>query len=205
MEARDSQSESASLNELAHSAIEYLKVQLGASAPQSLDPGTVFPDSPLDGEGKTAIFPFECNHGASQDRRYFVVVGNTQPNYYPAYGLSIEEAFELHLGTRFMLVIGVAQRFPTADDDFDIQREARRVVDRIAPNIPIEDLELATSFDVDGRLHAVLRCQIAGRPVYVMAGETPPGFVEKVQLPPQVAYRMHIGHVLRNEPTPEDS
>lgn len=185
-------------------ALDYLKEQLRDDAPQSLGPGTVFAQSPLEGEGAVVVFPFESSHGAAPDPNYYVAVGASQANYYPAYGLNVQEAYELHLGTRFMLVMGVALRPPRPEDDFELEREARRVVDRVAPSAEIDKLELAASFDVEGQLHAVLRCTLAGKPVYVMAGEAPIGFSQKVHLPAPVAYRLHIGHVLRHEPLPTD-
>lgn len=185
-------------------ALEYLRDQLANDAPIALGKGKFFPNSPLEGEGFTVIFPFQSQRGAPADTNFYVAVGPSRNNYYPAYGLAMDEAYDLHLGTRFMLVMGIALRSPVPDDDFEIQREARRVVDRIAPQAVIDDLELAASFDVDGQFHAVLRCKMAGRPVYIFAGDAPIGFSEKMSLPPAVAYRMQLGRVLRHEAKPDD-
>lgn len=184
-------------------ALVYLRDQLASDAPAALGKGRLFPNSPLEGEGFTVIFPFQSQRGIPGDTNFYVAVGPAHNNYYPAYGLSMDEAYDLHLGTRFMLVMGIAQRGPAPDDDFEIQREARRVVERIAPQAVTDDLELAASFDVDGQFHAVLRCRMAGRLVYIFAGDAPIGFSEKTSLPPPVAYRMHLGHVLRHEANPE--
>ncbi|GMU35490.1 MAG: hypothetical protein HS101_01745 [Planctomycetia bacterium] len=185
-------------------ALEYLRDQLANDAPTALGKGKFFPNSPLEGEGFTVIFPFQSQRGAPADTNFYVAVGPSHNNYYPAYGLAMDEAYDLHLGTRFMLVMGIALRSPVPDDDFEIQREARRVVDRIAPQAVIDDLELAASFDVDGQFHAVLRCKMAGRPVYIFAGDAPIGFSEKISLSPAVAYRIQLGRVLRHEAKPDD-
>lgn len=185
-------------------ALDYLQTQLREDAPKELGRGTIFGLNPLDGEGPIVVFPFLSERGTSADRNYHVVVGMTEPNYYPAYGLDAEEAFCLHLGTRFMLVMQVAQRSRTPEDDFDPQREARLLVDRVAPGEPIEELTVAACFDVEGQLHAVLKCRIRGTDAYLMAGDAPHGFSTHTHLPPQVAYRIHLGRALRAEPRPKD-
>lgn len=204
MDAPPSPPNPKNLDAWASYALQYLKEQLREDAPRSLGPGSVFPNSPLDGEGAVVIFPFESKHGAAADPNYYVAVGASQANYYPAYGLSVQEAYELHLGTRFMLVMGVAQRPPRPEDEFELEREARRVVERVAPDATLADLELAASFDVEGQLHAVIKCHVAGKPVYIMAADAPMGFSLKTDLPAPVAYRLHIGHALRHEPEPRD-
>lgn len=194
-------------------ALFYLADQLGSAAPKTLLNPTLFPRSPLEGEGPTVLFDFTANLSGRDEQPYHVIVGKTQPNYYPAYGLSAEEAFDLHLGTRFMLVMGVAliKESPTeqSPDDspelaYDAAADARGIVDRIVPGAAIDDLTTAASFDVDGRIHTVLRCRVAGEPVYVMGRDAPPGFSKRIDLPAQVVYRLHLGHVLRHEPEPGD-
>lgn len=185
-------------------ALAYLREQLGERAPDVLGVGRIFDANPLEGEGPVAVFPFDLQHIGEGDRGHFVVIGRTEPNYYPAYGLDAEDIFHLHLGTRFMLVMQVAQRSPQPEDDFDPQREARAIVDRVAPQAKIEELSVAACFDVEGQLHAVLKCRIDGTDAYLMAGEAPRGFSTDVCLPPQVAYRIHLGRVLLAEPKPAD-
>ncbi len=184
-------------------ALEYLRQQLAEAAPGQLGPSAIFDRSPLEGEGATALFRFQTFRQKESREDCVVVVGRTAPNYYPDYGLNFDEAFELHLGTRFMLVMGVAQRSQPPSGEYDMQKDARLIVDKIAPGAAIDDLRLATAFDVDGRLHAVLRCRVAGQEVYIMAADAPHGFSRRADLPPQVAYRLHIGHVLRREPSPD--
>ncbi len=192
-------------------ALAYLSEAVRAAAPAQLENPVVFPRSPLEGEGATAAFEFTAERGGRGPERYYVFVGRTEPNYYPAYDLSVEEAFELHLGTRFMLVMGVAQVDGIesaavgagAAAKYNAMEDARRIVDRVAPGQAISDLSVAATFDVDGKRHAVLRCRIGGEPVYVFGRDGPHGFSRRVNLPPHAAYRMHIGHVLRREAEPE--
>lgn len=139
-----------------------------------------------------------------------MVVGETETNYYPAYDLDASQGFDLHLGTRFMLVMGVAQMDreqddPVSPDAYDAMEDAQRIVGKIAPDAEIENLKVAALFDVGGERHAVLRCHIGSEPVYVMARDAPPGFSRRVDLPPQIAYRLHIGNILRSEPAPRET
>ncbi len=183
--------------------MEYLAHELREAAPKTLGDATRFPHSPLDGEGAVVVFAFEAVRSDRDAKQFYVVVGRTEPNYYPAHELSPDEAFSLHLGTRFMLVMGIAQAEESMVAAYDPSRDARTIVDRISPNAPIEDARVAAAFDVDGQLHAVVSCRLAGRDVFVMAGDAPHGIHERTGLPPQVAYRLHIGQVLRNEPDPD--
>ncbi|MFQ5410729.1 MAG: hypothetical protein ACE5EC_00465 [Phycisphaerae bacterium] len=191
-------------------ALAYLQPHFRTAAPSTLSHATVFPNSPLEGEGATIVFEFFADRTGQGRERYFVVVGETEANYYPAYDLDRSEGLDLHLGTRFMLVMGVAQISQEQDDlvspnAYHAMEDARRIVDRIAPNAKIEDLLIAAMFDVAGARHAVLRCRIDGEPVYVMGCDAPPGFSRRVDLPPQVAYRLHLGRVLRSEPVPREA
>jgi len=184
-------------------ALDYLREQLREAAPTELGAATIFEHSPLEGEGPTVLFEFQAKRGASQPERYFAAVGQTEPNYYPAYGLDADEAYSLHLGTRFMLVMGVAQCEPPDGEKYDPMKDARAVVDRVAPSAPVEGLAVAACFDVGGLRHVVLRGKVAGQEVYIMAGDAPAGFSRHVELPPPVAYRLHLGTVLRSEPRPD--
>ncbi|MBX3396808.1 MAG: hypothetical protein KF841_15735 [Phycisphaerae bacterium] len=189
-------------------ALEYLREQLREDAPAALGAMTLFKRSPLEGEGQTVVFEFTAARGGPDVSRYAVVVGDTEPNYYPAEDLTAEELFELHLGTRFMLVLGVSM-VPhaeiQADDQYDMHRDARQIVARVAPDAVLSDLEPAATFRVGDELHAVLRCRLNGRPVYVMGRDAPLGFSTRTHLHPHVAYRLHLGHVLRREMNSDSS
>lgn len=180
-------------------ALSYLRGQLGKAAPDRVETAAVFERSPLAGEGAVAVFKFMADRSGHRPEAHYVVVGRTEPNFYPAYELDADEAFSLHLGTRFMLVMAVAQCGPEPGDDYDAEADARTIVERIAPGKPVDDVRVRACFDVDGGIHSVLSCTIAGEAVYVMARDAPPGFSRRIDLPPQVVYRLHLGWVLRGE------
>jgi hypothetical protein len=180
-------------------ALSYLRGQLGEAAPAALGAATLFTHCPLEGEGPVILFGFEADRGGGREP-YYVAVGRTEPNYYPAYGLDADDAYSLHLGTRFMLVMGVAQRPERAGDAYDAAGDARAIAVRVAGDRPVEDVRVAATFDVDGQLHSVLRARLAGEEVYIMGRDAPPGFSRRTDLPPQVVYRLHLGVVLRREP-----
>jgi hypothetical protein len=165
--------------------------------------GTVFPRSPLADEGAVVIFPFKAAKGGQRVESYFVAVGETEPNYYPAYELNPEQAFCLHLGTRFMLVMGVASVQVTPEDGYDPVRNAAEIVSRVLPESRIEAAQVAAMFDVNGEMHAVLRATLEDKEVYIMGRDAPWGFSDRTDLPAPVAYRLHLGHVLLVEPDPE--
>jgi len=189
-------------------ALAYLREQLGSDAPHTLGDPTVFTWSPLEGEGAAAVFAFSATRGTNQPTAYYVVAGETESNYYAAEDLTPEEAWELHLGTRFMLVLGVAQ-MPISgapeDPPYDMQGDAELIVRRVSDTASIDNVHLAAMFDVDGHKHAVLRARLSGKPVYIMARDAPHGFSTKTHLSPHFAYRLHIGHVLRREAKPDAS
>lgn len=190
-------------------AVAFVREHFGDSAPLTLGEHHLFPLSPLDGDGPTLVIRFDADRSGSGSQPYYVVVGQTEPNYYDGDKLSFEEAFSLHLGTRFMLVLGVAQvkneKETQGPDDkpYDVEKDARLIVDRVAPASPLTDVSLAALFDVGGERHAVIRARIADLEVYIMGRDAPFGFSLRTDLPAPLAYRLHIGGVLRTEPKPE--
>ncbi len=184
-------------------ALAYLAEAMRESAPSVLGNAAIFPSSPLEGEGAVAVFEFEAQRSSLDAKRFFVTVGQTEANYYPAYDLTSDEAFSLHLGTRFMLVLGIGQATATQLASVDAALAAKVVVNRVSPDLSVGDARVAAAFDVDGELHLIVSCRIGGRESYVMSGEAPPGIYERPTLPPQVVYRMHLGQVLRTEPDPD--
>lgn len=190
-------------------ALTYLREHFGDTTPSALNDHRLFPSSPLDGDGATVLFRFDADRAGDGPQPYYVAVGLTESNYYDGTAIDFEEAFSLHLGTRFMLVLGVAQ-IPDApeslgpdDQPYDLERDARLIVDRVAPDASLEKIELAALFDVAGERHAVIRALVAGAPVYIMGRDAPMGFSQRTDLPAPVAYRIHIGTVLQQEPNPE--
>ncbi len=185
-------------------AMAYLRAQWPNDAPSELETPTVFPRSPLEGEGAVVIYSFtSARAAAGGDPRMYVVVGATESNYYPNYGLPVDDAFSLHLGTRFMLVMGIGQHESDGGDSYDAEDDARRIVSRVSSTAPVEDVRIAAQFNVEGQIHAVLSARVAGRMVYIFGRDAPTGFVDRADLPAPVAYRLHLGRVLRAEPDPD--
>lgn len=185
-------------------ALAYLRAQWPNDAPATLEAPAVFSRSPLEGEGAVVIYPFtSARAAAGGDPRMHVVVGATEPNYYPSYGLSVDDAFSLHLGTRFMLVMGIGQHEADGGDPYDAEDDARRIVSRVSSTAPVEDVRIAAQFNVEGEIHSVLKARVAEREVYILGRDAPMGFVERADLPAPVAYRLHLGRVLRAEPDPD--
>ncbi len=182
----------------------YLVSQLGAHAPEQVGGEPYFDRSPLAGEGPLVVLPFRAGPGGTEAQDFFVVVGRTEPNYYPAWGLVAEEVAALHVGTRFMLSVGVRQANDRERSGYDPAADVRAIVDRVAPREPIEGLTVAAMFFAADERHAVCRCRVGGEEVYVMAADCPPGFYRQVRLPPHVVYRLHLGNVIRQEPAPAD-
>lgn len=197
------------LNTWRDAALAYVREHFGAAAPSTLGDHQLFEWSPLEGEGATVIFRFEADRSGNGVQSYYVVVGETEPNYYDGKNLDFDEAYSLHLGTRFMLVLGIGQvtdepeSLGPDDKPYDLERDARLIVDRVSPQAPIRNVSLAALFDVGGERHAVIRAQVADQDVYIMGRDAPLGFSLRTDLPAPLAYRLHIGGVLRKEPRPE--
>ncbi|HPF41002.1 MAG TPA: hypothetical protein P5081_18640 [Phycisphaerae bacterium] len=192
-------------------ALAYIREHFGAATPNELGEHQLFEISPLEDEGATVLFRFEADRSGRGATPYYVAVGQTEANYYDGASLDFDDAYSLHLGTRFMLELGVAQTPASQealgpdDKPYDIERDARLIVNRVAPDAPIEDLSLAALFGVADELHAVIRARVAGEDVYIMGRDAPLGFSRRTDLPAPMAYRLHIGGVLRKEPKPEES
>lgn len=186
------------------SALAYLTTELKDAASKELGEPHFCDASPLEGEGAIAAFPFLADFGFDGEQRHWVVVGETQPNYYPHYDLEPLDVFCLHWGTRFMSVLGVPQADTAANKGYDPVQDARQTLDRIAPREPIEAVEVAVTFDVEGEKHSVLRCRLNDESIYIFGRDAPPGFSRRIDLPPHVAYRIHLGRVLMREPEPKD-
>lgn len=180
-------------------ALAYLRDILRERAPDALASHRAFESSPLEGEGPTVLFEFTLPSPAGIPDRFFVAAGQTESNYYPALDLSFEDAFALHLGTRFMLVLQVGVASEAVRSGIDLAKRVRELVDSVGPGESISELELAAAFDVEGQCHAVARCRIGPQAAYAFIGDAPPGFSTAVHHPPQVAYRIHLGRALLAE------
>lgn len=180
-------------------ADRWLAGALGPLAAPQLDETSHFAVSPLDGDGPCVMIPFSAQPGGRTRESYFAVVGRTEPNYYPRWGLSADEAFRLHVGTRFMLVVGVGQTSDERTAGFNPTEAVAHLVAQIAPGQKPSEARLVVMFDVGGDRHAVCRARIGSEEAYVFCGDAPPGFSRRVDLAPHVAYRLHLGALLLYE------
>ena len=178
--------------------------ELGDDAPTELTVLERFDENPLEAEGAVTVFSFDASIGGAASQSYLVVAGETIPNYYPAYDLSPEEVYSLHLGTRFMLVLEVGL-LPLEELPEVMRVEMGEDLGRVVPGEPVTELEIATAFAVEDQKHAVARCRIASELVYVLGGDLPLGIYRKIHLPPQVVYRLHLGNVIRLEGSPDET
>ena len=183
-------------------ALTWLRQQLGDRAPTTMGIPTYFDASALEGDGPIAIFPFSTS--GDEPAEHWVVVGRTEPNYYPRWGLTADEAFRVHLGTRFMLVVGVSQADEAERQTYDPRADLDRILAQIYPGEPSLKASLAAMFRVGAKRHTVCRCRIGGEDVFVMAGDCPPGFYRRTELPPHVVYRLHLGSLLVQEAKDKD-
>lgn len=194
-------------DELRQQARDWLAERLGDRAPDALDPVVAFDERPLEGEGPAVIFAFRLARAVDDPERatsgpdvtQFVVVGQTEPNLYADYGLSPDQLYSLHIGTRFMLVlgIGVAENVVEASE---LRTQLDRFLYDTNPHVSAENITLAGCFrDAEGRVFSVHRVTLAGQDVYCVGGDLPPGFYELTDHPPQVALRLHLGQLIRTE------
>ena len=196
--------------QLETTALAYLRAQLGHRAPPELCFAGEFSVGGLEGEGVVTLFSLELPEtgldlaagSQSADRRHYVAVGETQPNFFPAYGMDADGAFSFHLGTRFMLelelqLVGPELEPPGARDLM------RAVVAEYGGGQAIEREELAALFRCEEGLFAVYRLTIGGQDVYCMGADCPPGFYAMTEYPPQVALRLHLGGLIRAEASRE--
>ncbi len=197
------------LQQLERQAREYLLGQLQSRTPDVLEFAERFAESPLEGEGPVAVFQFslpvatapasdanqECNR---YDPLHYVVVGETQPNYHPAYGLSASDIYSLHIGTRFMMEVGLEKR-PLEQEPAEAREAFRQLLQDTNPQARIADESVVVLFRCQDQWLAVYRVSLNERPIYVVAGDLTPGFYEMTQYPPQVALRLHLGQLIRME------
>jgi hypothetical protein len=186
-------------------ARDYLTQHLGHAVPGELRRERMFDEQPLEGEGRTALFSCILSlpsailaRGVQPRPDFYVAVGATEPGLFPTYDLGVDDAYSLHVGTRFMVVMQAARLEPS-DEPPDARARLHSFVRECAPEGRIGAEELAVLFGVDERLFAVYRLTINGDPVYCMGADCPPGFYRMTQHPPQIALHLHLGKLIRNE------
>lgn len=185
-------------------AFDYLRAQLGERAPQSLELVGCYNEKPIDGEGAVSLYSFELELGAGDDRcerkpmRHYVVVGETTPNYFPAYTFDADDAYSFHIGTRFMLEMRVS-RVDDTEEPPGAREAVRNMIRAYVHSDVVSTEQLAGLFRFDETVFAVYRVEIDEQPVYVMGADCPPGFYTLTNYPPQTALRLHIGKLIRDE------
>jgi hypothetical protein len=187
-------------------ALRYLSEQLGVRAPDYLTLEGEFHEAPLEGEGRTFVFSFPLEPGpgvdraacSALDRKHYVAVGRTEPNFFPAYGMHTDDAYSYHVGTRFMLEMGV--RIVDPNDEPPTARPAlRQVVANYARGAEVRQEDLAALFRCEQAYFAVYRLRLGEEDVYCLGADCPPGFYRLTQHPPQMVLRLHLGKAIRNE------
>lgn len=189
-------------------AVEYLRAQLGEHAPDYLRFEREVDERPLETEGRSFVFSFPltppggetcAKAGAAANAKHYVVVGETEPNYFPAYELDSDDAYSFHVGTQFMLMMELRLVDP-ADEPPNARRALRRFVAEYAKGAACTDEKLAALFRTGDEAHfAVYSLRLNDQDVYCMGADCPPGFYRMTQAPPQAALRLHLGKVIRNE------
>ena len=188
-------------------ARQYLTAQLGPRAPKHLRLELELAESPLETEGPALIFSFELGEPgecAPASRRHYVCAGQTEPNYFPAYGLEPDDAYSVHVGTRFLLEMEVQK----VEEGLE-PPGARQRLDEFVANYARGAARTATSlaglFRCGDEYFAVYRVGLNGADYYCMGADCPPGFYALVDHPPQAALRLHLGKLIRAEARRSDA
>lgn len=189
------------LDELKTHALKYLAQELGVRAPQALAYEGTYDEQPLHGEGRTALFSFELPREGAKPPvtdRHYVAVGETEPNFFPAFGLGLDDAYSYHIGSHFLLAMEVG--VVAADAEPAGAREAiRDFVGQSLPDMTIGDERLTAVFRCDDQHFVVYLLTLGGEAVYCLGGDCPHGLYPLTQHPPQVALTLHLGKVIRQE------
>jgi hypothetical protein len=184
----------------------YLAQQLAERAPTTLMYEGTFDEQPLDGEGRTTLFSFVLPAtglpagplGQRPGERHYVAVGETEPNYFPSYGLGSDDGYSLHLGLHFALELGIRFVAPALEPP-----RARAALEEFAracaPGAQLGGVELPALFRCDEQYFAVYRLTLDGQAVYCLGADCPPGFYRLTPHPPQVALHLHLGQLIRAE------
>jgi hypothetical protein len=186
--------------EFESAAQAYLAAQLGPRAPRALSFAGLFDERPLEGEGRTALFTFRTESPPScGDAQHYVVVGETEANYFPAYDLDADAAYSFHVGTRFMLVMGI-QLVDAALEPPGARQALLAMFSQHAPGAAVEIDELAALLRCEDEYFAVYRIRVDGEPYIFVGAECPPGVYPAAQdRPPQAVLRLHLGQLIRLE------
>lgn len=179
-------------------ALAFLQTQLGPHAPNRLEHALTVHEEPLEGEGPTSLFRFEAAPDGGAPQRFWVAAGVTEPNYYPDWGLSADEMYSVHIGTRFMLVMEVAQA-PPDQVPHDASEWFESFIRSVAPSARVSIVKPLAAFLVEAQFHVVVEAVVNDERIAVVGYEAPPGIYRNAHLPPQVLPRRHWGTLIRRE------
>lgn len=185
-------------------AREYLARELRERAPAELVHAGSFDEPTLEGEGATTIFRFRLPSAnsaaacAADNDEHYVAIGQTEPNYFPAYGLSPDEAFSLHVGTRFMLGMRISRADPS-HEPARARAELRAIAQNFNPRARIAEPRLLALFCCEDQHYGVYELDIDHETVLCVGADCPAGFYPDRRLPPQVVLRFHLGSLIRRE------
>lgn len=194
------------LRALEAEAIAYLRGHLGERTPEYLVLEGEYAETPLEGEGRTFVFSFDLAPGPGMsaaacetyEPKHFVAVGETTPNFFPAYGFSADDAYSFHVGTRFMLEMEL-QKVSDELEPPDARPLLRTVLANVAPGAEARQEELAALFRCEEGYYAVYRLKLGEDEVYALGADCPPGFYKLTKYPPQTTLRLHLGKLIRAE------
>ena len=179
-------------------ALDYLRVELQHEAPTRIERVARFDEVPLQDEGRVTLFRFTARLAGPEEQPYYVVAGQTVANYYPDWGLTPDQLYSVHVGTRFMLVVEVRQ-LAIEDLPTGIEAALGEELAGVLPGEPISSIVPVAAFRAEDQTHVVCTARIADEDVYVMGGDLPMGIYRQVHLPPHVIYRWHLGEIIRME------
>jgi hypothetical protein len=179
-------------------ALDYLRAELQHEAPTRLEPVARFDEAPLQDEGRITVFRFTARLAGPEEEPYYVLAGQTVANYYPDWGLTPDQLYSVHIGTRFMLVVEVRQ-LALEDLPTGIEAALGEELAGVLPGETIGDIGPVAAFRAEDQTHVVCATRIGDEDVYVMGGDLPIGIYRQVHLPPHVIYRWHLGEIIRME------
>jgi hypothetical protein len=187
----------------------YLNEQLGSRAPLTMELAASFNEAPLDNQGQAFVFSFDLSGGASSHapsnvenagcapQRHFVVAGDTQPNYFPAYAFDADDGYSYHIGTSFLLEMGV-QRVQM-DEPPGARERLMRFLLTYARAEQLGEIRVAAIFACQEQFFVIYDVRIDADRFYCMGCDCPPGCYALTRFPPQVALRLHLGKLIRAE------
>jgi len=186
--------------ELGQQARAYLTAELRERAPERLYLVASYDEAPLAEEGLTALFSFSLSvgPGAGTPQEHYVVVGQTTPNYYPAYDLRADDVYSLHIGTLFALTVGLTT-LPLDEAPPEAGAALRAAIRAVVPDVEVDEPVVTGLFRCEDETFAVYRVRVDGTEFAGCGADCPPGVYHRPDLPPAVVLRWHLGRLIRGE------